>query len=73
MVHTYTSDESEIQAPMVVLINENTASAAELFTSALLDYDKCVTVGQTTYGKGVMQNIITPARRLGHPADDALL
>ena len=59
VVHTYTSDESEIQAPMVVLINENTASAAELFTSALLDYDKCVTVGQTTYGKGVMQNIIT--------------
>ena len=58
VVHTYTSDESEIQAPMVVLINENTASAAELFTSALLDYDKCVTVGQTTYGKGVMQNII---------------
>ena len=39
VVHTYTSDESEIQAPMVVLINENTASAAELFTSALLDYD----------------------------------
>ena len=59
VVHTYTSDVSEIQAPMVVLINENTASAAELFTSALLDYDKCVTVGQTTYGKGVMQNIIT--------------
>lgn len=59
VVHTYTSDESEIQAPMVVMINENTASAAELFTSALLDYDKCVTVGQTTYGKGVMQNIIT--------------
>ena len=59
VLHTYTSDESEIQAPMVVLINENTASAAELFTSALLDYDKCVTVGQTTYGKGVMQNIIT--------------
>ena len=59
VVHTYTSDESEIQAPMVVLINENTASAAELFTSALLDYDKCVTVGQTPYGKGVMQNIIT--------------
>lgn len=59
VVHTFTSDESEIQAPMVVLINENTASAAELFTSALLDYDKCVTVGQTTYGKGVMQNIIT--------------
>ncbi len=59
VVHTYTSDESEIQAPMVVLINENAASAAELFTSALLDYDKCVTVGQTTYGKGVMQNIIT--------------
>lgn len=73
VVHTYTSDESEIQAPMVVLINENTASAAELFTSALLDYDKCVTVGQTTYGKGVMQNIITLPDGSGIRADDALL
>ena len=41
---------------MVVLVNDQTASAAELFTSALRDYDKAKVVGITTYGKGVMQS-----------------
>lgn len=45
--------------PMAVLINENTASAAELFSCALQDYEKAVLVGKTTYGKGTMQQIIT--------------
>ena len=40
---------------MVVLTNENTASAAELFTQALRDYGVAQSVGTTTYGKGVMQ------------------
>ncbi len=52
---TYTSDASAIDLPMVVLTNDGTASAAELFTSALLDYKKAVTVGETTYGKGCGQ------------------
>ena len=38
-----------------VLANGSTASAAELFTSALKDYGLSVTVGTTTYGKGTMQ------------------
>ena len=40
---------------MVVLTNEMTASAAELFTQALRDYGVAKSVGTTTYGKGVMQ------------------
>ncbi|MBR2454192.1 MAG: S41 family peptidase [Clostridia bacterium] len=44
--------------PMVVLCNEYTASAAELFTSALQDYDAAKVVGVTTYGKGTMQSIL---------------
>lgn len=52
------SDASEITAPMAVLVNGNTASAAELFTAALRDYEKSVTVGTKTYGKGSMQTII---------------
>ncbi len=52
---TYSSDASEIDMPMVVLANENTASAAELFTSALKDYDKAEIVGKKTYGKGCGQ------------------
>lgn len=39
----------------VVLCNENTASAAELFTAALRDYDIAEIVGKTTFGKGTMQ------------------
>ena len=40
-----------------VLINENTASAAELFSAVLRDYELATLVGTTTYGKGVLQNI----------------
>ena len=51
-----TSDKNEIDLPMIVLVNKNTASAAELFSSALRDYDKADLVGTKTFGKGVMQN-----------------
>lgn len=53
---TYKSDASEIDVPMVVLANENSASAAELFTSALRDYGKVTIVGTNTYGKGCGQS-----------------
>ncbi|MGN0579419.1 MAG: S41 family peptidase [Ruminococcus sp.] len=49
------SDESEIDVPMVVLVNEKTASAAELFAASLRDFGKAQLVGTQTYGKGVMQ------------------
>ena len=49
------SDESSLNIPMVVLVNGNTASAAELFAASLRDYGKAVLVGEKTYGKGVMQ------------------
>ncbi len=52
---TYTSDASEVDLPMVVLTNGNTASAAELFTSGLKDYNKVEIVGTKTYGKGCGQ------------------
>ncbi len=52
------SDASELELPMVVLVNENSASAAELFSASLRDFDKAQLVGTTTYGKGVMQNTI---------------
>ena len=54
----YNSDASEIDMPMAVLVNGQTASAAELFTSALKDYGKATVIGTTTYGKGCMQSII---------------
>lgn len=51
----YESDDEALLLPMVCLVNENTASAAELFASALRDYNKASLVGNTTFGKGVMQ------------------
>lgn len=54
---TISSDAEELDMPMAVVVNGNTASAAELFTSALMDYGKAVIVGTQTYGKGCMQTI----------------
>lgn len=58
-VETYSSEASCISGkPMVVLANQDTASAAELFTSALMDYDYADMIGTTTYGKGCGQTIM---------------
>ena len=46
-----------------VLTNENTASAAELFSAVLKDYDISFTVGTTTFGKGTMQTTFLLANR----------
>lgn len=51
------SDAKEINLPMVVLQNQRSASASELFAQALKDYDKAKVVGTTSYGKGMMQNV----------------
>lgn len=56
---TYLSDEHEINVPMVVLTDENTASASELFTQSLIDFNKAVSIGRNTYGKGVVQRTFT--------------
>lgn len=52
---TKDSDADCIEAPMAVLCNEATASAAELFTAALRDYKLAELIGTTTFGKGTMQ------------------
>lgn len=49
------SDSSEINVPMVVLVNGNTASAGELFAASLKDFGKAELVGEQTFGKGIMQ------------------
>ena len=54
----YVSDKRSVQLPMVVLMDENSASASEIFAGALKDYQYATLVGKTTYGKGIVQNII---------------
>lgn len=54
----YTSDRICIDMPIVVLTDENSASASEIFAGALKDYEYATLVGKTTYGKGIVQNII---------------
>ncbi len=48
----------KVKGKSAVLVNGSTASAAELFTIALMDYEIAEIVGTTTYGKGSMQSII---------------
>lgn len=55
---TKTSDANNVQIPIVMLVNENTASASEIFAGAIQDYDWGKAVGTRTYGKGVVQIVI---------------
>ena len=45
--------------PIVVLTNENTASSSEILAGALKDHNKAKIVGKKTYGKGVIQQLLT--------------
>lgn len=51
-------DGHQLDLPMAVLINENSASASELFAGCLQDYGWATVVGTTSFGKGIVQNLI---------------
>ena len=55
----YESDGiNELKIPMVVLVNENSASASEVFTATFRDFNWGTIVGKTTFGKGIVQNVL---------------
>lgn len=51
-----TDEEILYDVPIVVLVNENTASAAEILTALLKQYGDATLVGMNTFGKGIYQN-----------------
>lgn len=52
------SDKEYMDIPLVVLVNKASASASEIVSAALQDNKRAVLVGETTYGKGVVQTLI---------------
>ncbi len=51
--------------PLVVLVNRNTASAAEILAGAIQDHDRGLIVGETTFGKGLVQTVYPLSENTG--------
>lgn len=51
------NDNEELDMPLAVLVNGNSASASEIFAGAIQDYGKGVIVGTQTFGKGIVQTV----------------
>ena len=51
-------DRNSLDIPMVVLVNGDSASASEIFSGCMKDYGKATIVGTTTFGKGIVQQVI---------------
>lgn len=55
---TYSSDAEYWDVPLVVLINDMSASASEILAAAVQDFDRGALVGTRSYGKGIVQSLL---------------
>lgn len=57
-VKEMSSDDEYLDIPIVVLVNERSASASEVLSGALKDHNRAILVGNRTFGKGIVQTIM---------------